>query len=242
MPGPKDHSIRAIITSLHDCCTKALETSLAEDHNAVNGGSYLFSLDMDKWNSVLAGRPEQALFVTANNEFAIAILNNAQGQYRNAFKGLRLTLELILQGIYLSANLVTLTEWLTSHADTSWKAIVDDNSGVFAKRFCRAFFPELADQASAFRALTETLYREMSECTHGNVPNKVPLPKTIEFDKSTFELWHAKAGTLRYIANFGLTARYYSSLTLEAKREMSATIHDQLGNFDSVRAKLAATT
>ncbi len=197
MPESEDNSIRKIIASLHECCTRTLEASLVDEHGTLNGASYSFSLDLDRWNAVLKGRPEQALFATAANEFILALLNNAQGQYRNAFKGLRLTLELVLQGIYLSANLVTLSEWLTSHADTSWQAITDENSGVFAKRFCRAFFPEIADEASAFRSLSETLYREMSECTHGNVPNKIPLPKTIDFDQSTFELWHAKAGTLR---------------------------------------------
>jgi hypothetical protein len=238
----QEGSIREIVTKLHDCCTASLKASMAEEFDPLNGASYAFSCDLDLWNSVLCDRPEQALYVAAANEFVVALLNNAQGQYRNAFKSLRLSLELIMQGIYLSVNLVRLSEWLNNQADTSWSAIVDDQNGVFAKRFCRAFFPELADEAMAFRGLSETLYREMSECTHGNVPNKIPLPKTIDFSKPVFELWHEKAGTLRYIANFSLTVRYYSSLKKDAKQTISSTILDQLGTFESVREKLAADT
>jgi hypothetical protein len=58
------------------------------------------------------------------------LLNNSQGQYRNAFKGLRLVLELILQGAYLSVYPVLLSEWLRSQADTSWQAILDPDNGV----------------------------------------------------------------------------------------------------------------
>jgi hypothetical protein len=233
--------LRDIIEKLHDCCTKTLESSLSDDFGALNGASYSFCFDLDNWNAVLEGRPEHALYVTAANEFALALLNNSQGQYRNAFKSLRLSLELLLQGVYLSADLVRLNEWLTSHSDTSWSAIVDDNHGIFAKRFCRAFFPELADEAAAFKGLSETLYREMSECTHGNVPNKIPLPKTIEFDKPTFELWHEKAGTLRYIANFALTFRYYCSLPKASKQKIAPTISDQLSSFVPIRTKLEAS-
>ncbi|MDI1267054.1 MAG: hypothetical protein PS018_27700 [bacterium] len=234
-------TIRDILTRLHDCCTGTVNRSLADEFNAINGASYAYSSDLDHWITVLDGRPEKALYATAANEFALALLNNSQGQYRNAYKGLRLTLELVLQGVYLSANLVVLNEWLTSQADTSWSAIVDGDNGIFSKRFCRAFFPEVTDDAAAFGALSGTLYREMSECTHGNVPNKIPLPKTIEFNRSTFEMWHAKAETLRYISNFALTVRYYSSLSAEKKQRISPTILDQLGSVNQIRTTLEAT-
>jgi hypothetical protein len=105
-------SIREILEKLHDCCTNTMKSSLVDDFSAVNGASYSFSSDLDNWNAVLQGRPEQSLYVTASNEFVLALLNNSQGQYRNAFKSLRLSLELILQGVYLSANLVMLNDWL----------------------------------------------------------------------------------------------------------------------------------
>lgn len=229
------NSIRAIIGQLHERCTETLGHSLDEEFNSSNGASYSFCLDLDHWLAVLDGRPEKALLATAANEFALAFLNNCQGQYRNAFKGLRLSLELILQGVYLSANLVVLQEWLTSQADTSWSGIIDDENGVFSKRFCRAFFPEIIEHANPFRSLSETIYREMSECIHGNVPNRIPLPNTVSFDRSTFELWHSKAGTLRYVANFALTLRYYPTLGADNKNRIKPVILEQLGTMQAIR-------
>ena len=133
-----------------------------------------------------------------------------------------------------------LNEWLTSHSDTSWDAIVDGENGVFSKRFIRAFFPNVVDDASAFKQLSKTLYREMSECTHGNVPNKIPLPKTIEFDEPTFLLWHEKAETLRYIANFALTARYFLAIPTNAKVAIIPIATDRLGHLESIRTSLEA--
>jgi hypothetical protein len=242
MAGTGTGPIREIVTKLHDCCSKTLEKSFTENFDGLNGASYAFSADLDVWVKALDGRPEQALYVTAANEYVLALLNNSQGQYRNAFKSLRLTLELVLQGVYLSANLVALNEWLTSHSDTSWNAILDDDKGIFAKRFSRAFFPSVTDDSRAFKQLSETLYREMSECTHGNVPNKIPLPKTIEFDEPTFLLWHAKAETLRYIANFALTARYFLTLPVDTKAIIVPIITDRLGHLESIRTGLETTT
>lgn len=238
MAGEAANPLRESIEKLHECCGKALAASLDEKFSKLNGASYSFSSDLDSWTSALEARPESVLYTTAANEYVLALLNNAQGQYRNAFKGLRLTLELLLQGIYLSVNLVVLNEWLTSQADTSWTAILDENKGVFAKRFSRAFLPEIVEDAGAFKILSETLYREMSECTHGNVPNRIPLPKTIAFDEKTFLLWHEKAETLRYIANFALTTRYLSSISADKRDTIYPVISDRLGHLESVRQKL----
>lgn len=227
-----------IITQLHTCCSSALKSSLDDRFLSLNGASYAFASDLDAWNAALCGRSEQALYSTAANEYVLALLNNAQGLYRNAFKGLRLSLELLLQGVYLSANLVSLNEWLTSNADTSWTAIADSENGVFAKRFVRAFFPPAEEYVGTFNSLARTLYREMSECTHGNVPNKIPLPKTVEFDEATFVLWHKKADTLRFVATFALTSRYFKSLTDSARQTLNPIVADRLGHLESIRLAL----
>jgi hypothetical protein len=203
MSDRKTTNVGDLITQLHDRCSQTIKHSFDDKFAAENGASYSFATDLDTWIKALEGRPEQVLLLTAANEYTLAFLNAAQGQYRNAFKSLRLTLELTLQAIYLSANLVLLNEWLKSHADTSWAAILDQDNGVLTKRFVRAFCHFAEDDASSFRNLAGTLYREMSECIHGNVPNKIPLPKRVDFDKATFQLWHAKAETLQYIATSG---------------------------------------
>jgi hypothetical protein len=107
----------------HTTCSIVVAASCEAKYNAHNAGSYGFANDLDLWIQCLSDRPESVLFQTASSEFVLALLNNSQGQYRNAFKGLRLVLELILQGAYLSVYPVLLSEWLRSQADTSWQAI-----------------------------------------------------------------------------------------------------------------------
>lgn len=107
--------------------------------------SYLFSNDLEAWARVLRTQREQALYKTAGHEYVVSLLNACEGQYRNAFKGLRLVLELCVQGAYRSANLVQLDEWLKGEKDTQWATLMDDDNGVVSKRFCRAFFPDLVD-------------------------------------------------------------------------------------------------
>jgi hypothetical protein len=224
-----------IIKALHEDCSKVVTASCDAKYTQLNAASYGLANDLDIWIKVLANRPELPLFETASSEFVLALLNNSQGQYRNAFKGLRLVLELVLQGAYLSVNLVILSEWLKSQADTLWQVILDQEKGVFAVRYSRAFFPALTDEVGAVRTLAETLYREMSECTHGNVPNKIPLPKKIAFDEQTFTLWHEKVRTLRLIINFTLVVRYLTGLGNEARATAQPMIMDQMGHFEPVR-------
>jgi hypothetical protein len=211
-----------IIKALHEDCSKVVTASCDAKYTQLNAASYGLANDLDIWIKVLANRPELPLFETASSEFVLALLNNSQGQYRNAFKGLRLVLELVLQGAYLSVNLVILSEWLKSQADTLWQVILDQDKGVFAVRYSRAFFPALTDEVGAVRTLAETLYREMSECTHG-------------FDEQTFTLWHEKVRTLRLIINFTLVVRYLTGLGNEARATAQPMIMDQMGHFEPVR-------
>jgi hypothetical protein len=231
----EEHGPRSVFELLHERCDVALDKSFDVKFDALNGASYGLSTDLDLWNKALSGRAEKVLFASASNEYVLALLNNSQAQYRNAFKSLRLVLELTLQGLYLSAHLVTLNEWLTSHADTSWATLMDNEKGVFSRRYCRAFFPELIDNVGAFKGLSETLYREMSECTHGNVPNRIPLPNVIEFHEETFKLWHEKAETLRYVINFVLTLRYYNELNNDLRAILEPVIIGQLNHIEVIR-------
>ena len=227
-----------IIEALHADCSKAIKASSDAKYDQLNAASYGLATDLDLWGQLLSHRTEFPLYETASSEFLLALLNNSQGQYRNAFKGIRLVLELISQGVYLSTNLVILTEWLTSQADTSWQTILDPDKGVFALRFCRAFFPALSDDVATIKVLAQTLYREMSECTHGNVPNKIPLPKKIEFDEATFSLWHEKVLTLRLIVNFVFAMRYLNTFDRRAKGVIRLMLLDELGHLESIRQML----
>lgn len=219
----------AIFRQLHGQCTQTMETSLLGDNHAQLGEAYLFAGDLDVWRTALDGQMEARLIETASSEYVLAALNVCQGQYRNGFKGLRLVLELCLQSIHLSANLVLRAEWLRGEKDTIWAALVDPDNGPLSVRSCRGFFPELSEHVPHFRQLAQTLYRELSECIHGNVPNHIPLPTSLTFSQETFELWLSKAKSVRLVVHFAFTLRYLNDLSVEKRGPLEVAVTDQLG-------------
>src|SRR5262249_44502978 len=116
---------KEILKGLHQVCTETLNCSLQGEFESAIGRSYVFINDLSTWSDVLSNMPENFLFKKAEQEYLTSILNISQGQYRNAFKSLRLVLELCLQGVYLSANIVDLHEWLNNTKDTNWNTLVE---------------------------------------------------------------------------------------------------------------------
>lgn len=237
-PVDKKKGPRQIVEALHAACGKAVAASFDVRFDQENGQSYGLASDLDAWGRVLRDQVELQLYAAASAEYVSAFLNVSQGQYRNSFKSLRLVLELVLQGVYLSTNLVLLEEWLAGEADTNWQAILHQDNGIFAKRFCRVFMPDVVDEIDAFKTLADTLYREMSECIHGNVPDRIPLPAQVAFDEPTFQLWHKKVGTIRLLVNFVLAMRYFEELGEEELGLIGPILMDQLGHLSAVRRRL----
>lgn len=161
-----------------------------------------------------------------------------QSQYRNSFTGLRLVLELYLQGIFLSVDLLGLDEWLSSEKDTIWASIIDSSSGVFSKKFCRAFFPDLETFSGNFETMARTLYRELSECTHGNMPRSIVIPTSLSFNQDAFDMWMSKCATLRLVLHYSLTLRYLKELSTDQRFLMEGALVDQLGRIPAIRSYL----
>lgn len=225
----------AIFRHLHEQCSGVVEQSLSGGNAALWGELYVFACDIDAWKKAMAGNPESTLIDIAAREYMSAMLNVCQGQYRNGFKGLRLVLELCLQSTYLSANLVARSEWLNGKQDTIWASLIDENEGPLSKRFCDAFFPDLVDHVKPFRELAKTLYRELSECIHGNIPSHIPLPQNIDFSQDTFNLWHSKAKTLKLVVYFAFSMRFLNDLSSDDKLALEASVNQQLGHISAVR-------
>lgn len=226
----------AIIRQLHDQCAQTVETSLQGENHVRLGEAYLFADDLDAWRAAIDGQQEAGLVNTAASEYVLATLNVCQGQYRNGFKGLRLVLELCLQSTHLSANLVQRAEWLRGERDTVWATLIDAEAGPLSVRSCRAFFPELSEHVPHFRQLAQTLYRELSECIHGNVPNHIPLPTSLTFSQDTFNLWLSKAKSVRLVAHFAFTLRYLNDLSVAKRGPLEAAVTEQLGHIAAIRS------
>jgi hypothetical protein len=230
----------AVLWRLQDQCAAAVTASLVAENEARLGASYLFAGDLEVWRDAISEHPEAALLETATAEYVLAMLNVCQGQYRNGFKGLRLVLELGIQCTYLSANHVLRQEWIRGEADTIWATLVDHENGPLSARFCDAFFADLRDHTAHFRQLAKTLYRELSECIHGNIPNHIPLPSGLAFSQETFSLWNEKAELVRLVVHFAFALRYLRIIPKQRRSGVEAMLAEQLGHIEAIRIECAA--
>lgn len=239
---PESLDIKAYFQELQKKCDAILAVSLADPNAALIAASRQFSLEIDVWQQAISSRREAELLRTATLEFEFALLALCQGHYRHAFKSLRLVLELCLQAVHLSANEMRLREWLDNRSDTVWNAIVEDENGVFSQRFAQAFFPELAVHIPHYRSMAISVYRECSECVHGNMPKHVPLPASLAFDKDVFSLWHSKAAIVARVVHFSLCLRYLKDLNEAAVARLEPSLSDRLGHVTEIRNRLGGPT
>jgi hypothetical protein len=147
-------------------------------------------------------------------------------------------LELTLQGVFLSSNELNLREWLESRVDTSWSAIIDDKQGVFSSRFANGFFHGLEKHVKHYAGMAVLLYRECSECVHGNMPKHISLPPKLGFDQQVFDLWHGKAKILFLVTNFCLVVRYFDDLTTSDRTKLHAILTVRLAHIAEVKQEL----
>ncbi len=228
-------SIRQNLEQLNKVCAETLSASFNNGNDEKMNRSSALCQDLSIWSAVLQKHPESFLYTKAEQECLTALLNVSQGQYRNAFKCLRLVLELCLQGIYLSANLVELQEWLNNLSDTNWTKLKDPNFSPVGTRFCNAFFSELSPHSNNFMTMVATVYRELSEAIHGNVPNHIPLPESFVFSEEIFDIWHEKIETIRLVLIFCFCNRYLKELDETDRLRIEPIATEQLGHIESIR-------
>lgn len=231
-------NIQAYFAELHGKCEGVLKASLDGKNAGVVARSHQFGGELAEWSGQVEQRQEAYLLKVAALEYEFALLALTQGHYRHAFKGLRLVLELCLQAVYLSANELQLREWLDNRADTVWNAIVEAENGVFSKRFARAFFPELENDVQHFGGLARMVYRECSECVHGNTPKSVPLPSSLGFDQGVFDIWNSKADVVALVAHFALAMRYLRELEKDSVAALEGCLTDRVGHITEIRKRL----
>lgn len=218
---------------------RIINESISQDNSGRISSLYSALGEFELWTVVLQSKRESELLVRAHTEYESAIFDLACGNYRSAFKALRLTLELTLQAVLLSSNELELRHWLSNQTDTSWKKITDTQAGVFSGRFVNAFFPALASHADNYLALATSVYRECSECVHGNTPHSIPLPQTLEFSKAACDAWIEKAEIVLLISSFALAMRYLPDLNESDKSTLELGILARLGHIESIRHTLS---
>lgn len=226
------------LSKLHQVCVVTFDQSFEAGREAKIATIMQFSSDFGVWLDVLSDRPESGILSDANKELTLALLSLTHGQYRNAFKGLRLVLELILQSVYLSTNLVDMQEWFKNERHTSWTQLVNDENGPLGIRFCRAFYPSLKEHRKNMLSVSSTLYTELSETIHGNTPMRIPIPDSMEFNDDVFNLWLDKFESVKLIIHFTLCMRYLMSLDNPSRNKLVDILNEELGHLAEVRVVL----
>jgi hypothetical protein len=124
--------------------------------------------------------------------------------------------------------------------DLVWSAIIDPQNGVFSREFVGAFYEELAEEASHYRAIAERVYRECSEYVHGNALTQSTLGAQVSFQPTIFAEWHARAKAIRLAGSFALCARYVRISDAEVRVQLESVLLDNLGHISAVRRLLGA--
>ena len=223
---------------LHEKCGQILTASMAGPNSETIAKSHQFAYELKEWCNILENRTEVELLRVAAMEYELALLALIQGHYRHAFKALRLVLELSLQAVHLSVNEICLREWLDNRIDTVWDLIIDKEAGVFSTRFAKAFFPDLIQHVQHHRGLAIAIYRECSECVHGNNPRHIPLPTALDFNQEVFELWHSKAEVVALVLHFAMSIRYLPGLLATQIAVVEKFLTDRLGHLEEIRQLL----
>ncbi len=234
--------VEAYYRKLHTNCGVSLEALLESDHSAELARVHAFASDLWDWADVLNDRTEHPLLKVAHREYQHAALALSMGLYTLSFVGLRLTLELSLAAVYLSGREVELRHWLGGRRDTSWAAISSKDTGVFSKSFVEAFSPVLLGTEDSFRDVAVATYRECSQHVHGNIGRTQPVPDTVSFDADAFGVWTDLCEGVRTCVLYALTARYFIDLPVASRSRVEATVLEEIGGAESVRALIESPT
>lgn len=182
---------------------------------------------------LMVGRPEASVYSLAVREYNYALLAAAACQYRHASASLRLFFELALNAVLFSAHELDLRLWLAGNLDLSWARLTDPETGIFSKRFQRAFNDAVEDEGTQYLSMSKKLYRELSEQVHGNASSYSADDAEITYDKKKLCSFLDAADTARVIIEFSVLTRF---LPHASKEEQAAVEHVAVGDFGYLRA------
>lgn len=226
-----------IYKEFHSKSLIVLEKTFEEDFESQQSKANNFLLEFSKWLSILNERPEAPLLQSALMEYQYGLINISQGFYRQAYTSLRSFVEQSLAAIHFSGNEFELRLWMNGQQDIYWNNILDENNGIFSKRFVGIFAPSLIDLATVYREMAKIVYRECSEFTHSNYKTYSKIPQLFEYNKEVFLDWHDKAETAQILVTFSLCVRYLWTIKDEQqKRTIESSIMEYLGDVAQIRS------
>ena len=193
------------------------------------------ALSLQDWHKVIPVNNKSMLQNTVE-QVEVSCLSMLGGIYRQAFAGLRLSLEMLFGMVYFSAHELEYIEWTKGTRDISWSIINDEHNGVFSCRFANAFFPELASYIPDARNRAARLYRELSEYVHGNYSTWSHEQPALEKRDDLIASYERNVREFRYLAQLVLSIRYLKQIHLSDTHVVEIHVTDELGTLPEIRS------
>jgi len=213
-----------------------LDEALSDPQVKLDMGKSLALLsDLHSMIDCLSGRPETEMLSAAALEYQYGLYAISTGAYRHAFLSLRLTLEMTLNAFLFSAYEIHMQQWRRGSRDTSWKAIVDEDEGLFSKQYYAAFCPTLIGLVGQYRGIAVATYRECSQYVHGNPHTHALIGNTVKFQKPIIENWHSLAQSAHLLLLFCFCGRFGESRDNKIRSTMKPIISETFSHTEELK-------
>jgi len=213
-------------------CRENLDRSFGE-HAELHGKSIECIDALAAWVEELTSRPEHSMLEIAVRELRFGVLACAQGQYRQAYMALRMSLELSIAAMLFATREVELREWQKGEIDIRWATLTDPKDGVFSERLTKACSPSLAGDASQIKGIAMSAYRECSDFVHGGAESALKLPDALNFDAKMLQKWHGQLVTALIPITYAMLVRYSHYRTIISTPAAATAVRTNLAGVTS---------
>jgi len=169
-------------------------------------------------------------------ELQFAAVLGRSGMFRPAFGAVRLALEAVSWGVYLSTDEIASRRWLSNIEDLKWSSSVSGDRGALTEAFATIFFPSLSVFSNSYLTRAQTLYRDLSGFVHGEVRTHA-LTLAIEFNPELMQRLKDASQELVEIALFMYTVRFLDGLS-RIDRVSEDALVETLGHLEPMRTRL----
>ncbi|HBC8110242.1 TPA: hypothetical protein KE330_000274 [Raoultella planticola] len=224
--------IQGYFTKLNAESQTVFEQSISQKETL--GKLHHLSSCIYEMSNVLRDPQEKRILETVSAQLESSNYSLIVGLYRQAFSSLRLALEMGLGAIYFSASKLEMHEWLDGRRDIKWSRIIDEENGVYSKRFIMAFFPDLVGDAEAYRKNATNVYRKLSEYVHGNNETWINGSIKIMYKNELFEQYCQYYQRVTESILFAATCRYAKSFD-DTERESLQFLPEDFNHIEKIR-------
>lgn len=186
------------------------------------------------FSNLIHDKHEKKILETVSAQLESSNYSLTIGLYRQAFSSLRLALEMGLGAIYFSTSRLEMHEWLDGRMDIKWSILIDEDNGVLSKRFIKAFFVELTDNADHFRSRAKVVYRKLSEYVHGNNETWSDGSIKIKYNEEIFLKYCEFYEIVSEVILFTLMCRYAKDFD-DSERDSVQFLSEEFGHIQQTR-------